>query len=135
SRPHERLDLRVDVADDAAVEAAFDQVMTTWSQLDLVVTSAAVNRTPGDGRSELDARMREGTATVRKGGPIGSYPDQAAEMSAQGWERMLAVNLSGTFYAARAAVRRMDRGGSIVCVTSVAAQSGAGPVHYTAAKA
>jgi NAD(P)-dependent dehydrogenase (short-subunit alcohol dehydrogenase family) len=45
--------------------------------------------------------------------------------------------LSGAFYCCRAALRIMNERnrGAIVCVSSIAAQSGTGPVHYTAAKA
>lgn len=115
-----------DVASRAQVDAAFDAVAEVHGRLDVLVCNAAVNRTPGDGRELKDERVRRG-----------EHPDHVVDMSDDGWARMLEVNLFGVFYCCRAALRMMntrDRG-SIVCVSSIAAQSGTGPVHYTAAKA
>ncbi len=66
-----------------------------------------------------------------------THPDHVVDMGDEGWQRMLAINLFGAFYCCRAALRLMNRlnQGSIVCVSSIAAQSGTGPVHYAAAKA
>jgi 3-oxoacyl-[acyl-carrier protein] reductase len=120
------LALRADVAASAEVDVAFDAVDAAHGRVDVVVCNAAVNRTPGDGRDRKDERVRHG-----------GHPDHIVDMSDDGWSRMLDVNLSGVFYCCRAALRRMNRqnSGAIVCVSSIAAQSGTGPVHYTAAKA
>jgi NAD(P)-dependent dehydrogenase (short-subunit alcohol dehydrogenase family) len=51
------------------------------------------------------------------------------------WERMLAVNVTGTFLCTRAAAYRMPRGGSIVNLASETAFTGSfGFVHYVASK-
>jgi NAD(P)-dependent dehydrogenase (short-subunit alcohol dehydrogenase family) len=51
------------------------------------------------------------------------------------WERMLAVNVTGTFLCTRAASSRMPRGGSIVNLASETAFTGSfGFVHYVASK-
>jgi NAD(P)-dependent dehydrogenase (short-subunit alcohol dehydrogenase family) len=51
------------------------------------------------------------------------------------WERMLAVNVTGTFLCTRAAASRMPRGGSIVNLASETAFTGSfGFVHYVASK-
>jgi NAD(P)-dependent dehydrogenase (short-subunit alcohol dehydrogenase family) len=51
------------------------------------------------------------------------------------WDRVFAVNVKGTFLCARAAVRHMPNGGSIVNVASATALSGSqGFVHYVASK-
>ncbi len=60
------------------------------------------------------------SAGVFEGSPI-------AEMSLEFWNRTMAINLTGTFLAVRAAVphfRRQGRGGSIVIYTSTAGQRG-----------
>ncbi|MCD8311604.1 MAG: 3-oxoacyl-ACP reductase FabG [Firmicutes bacterium] len=60
------------------------------------------------------------------------------EISDAEWERMIGVNLSGTFYVCRAAAREMIRSkrGSIVTVSSMWGVVGAScEVHYSAAKA
>jgi 3-oxoacyl-[acyl-carrier protein] reductase len=115
-----------DVAQSAEVDAVFATVRETFGHIDVVVCNAAVNRTPGDGRDQKDERLRRG-----------EHPDHVVDMSDEGWARMIAVNLSGAFYCCRAALRSMNERnrGAIVCVSSIAAQSGTGPVHYTAAKA
>jgi len=61
-------------------------------------------------------------------------------MSPEQWQRVIDVNLTGTFYCTREATRRMlrrdDRGGRIVNVASVAAQcGGTGQANYAASKA
>ena len=51
------------------------------------------------------------------------------------WDRMLAVNVTGTFLCMRAASSRMPRGGSIVNLASETAFTGSfGFVHYVASK-
>ena len=51
------------------------------------------------------------------------------------WNRMLAVNVTGTFLCTRAAVTRMPRGGAIVNLASETAFTGShGFVHYVASK-
>ena len=122
----DHLALVADVARSAEVDAAFDRLHESFGQVDVVVCNAAVNRTPGDGRDLKDQRLRRG-----------EHPDHVVDMSDEGWARMIEVNLYGAFYCCRAALRSMNERnrGSIVCVSSIAAQSGTGPVHYTAAKA
>jgi 3-oxoacyl-[acyl-carrier protein] reductase len=115
-----------DVASSADVDTAFAAVHAAHGKIDVLVCNAAVNRTPGDGRDLKDERVRRG-----------EHPDHVVDMGDDGWARMLEVNLFGVFYCCRAALRTMNtrNRGSIVCVSSIAAQSGTGPVHYTAAKA
>ena len=51
------------------------------------------------------------------------------------WNRMLAVNVTGTFLCTRAAAKRMPHGGSIVNLASETAFTGShGFVHYVASK-
>ena len=120
------LHLGGDVASSADVDAAFAAVAAAHGRVDVLVCNAAVNRTPGDGRDLKDERVRRG-----------EHPDHVVDMGDDGWARMLEVNLFGVFYCCRAALRMMNTRdpGAIVCVSSIAAQSGTGPVHYTAAKA
>ena len=85
--------VEVDVASAESVDRAFDEVLEQARHIDALVNSAGV---------------REIT------GPL--------EISAAEWEKVIAVNLSGTFYCARAAARAMapEAGGSIVNISSVA---------------
>jgi 3-oxoacyl-[acyl-carrier protein] reductase len=126
-----------DVAISAEVDEMFARVDQTYGELHLLVCNAAVSRTPGDGRDVKDERLQRRMTEIAAGGEPETHPDHVVDMGDDGWQRMLAINLFGTFYCCRAALRLMNRRnqGSIVCVSSIAAQSGTGPVHYTAAKA
>ncbi len=69
-------------------------------------------------------------AGIWKGAPID-------EMSDDEWHEMIAVNLTGVFHAARAAVPAMKENGSgrIINISSTAGQRGeAGHAHYAASK-
>jgi NAD(P)-dependent dehydrogenase (short-subunit alcohol dehydrogenase family) len=99
----------VDVADRTAVDEALGAVRTELGPVAIMVTSA--------GRDEFT-----------------SFTD----ISIEAWDRMLAVNLTGTFHCLQAAVPDMlDAGwGRIVTISSSSAQSGADRLsHYVASKA
>ncbi len=101
---------RVDVSDSADVQALFSDLREQHSRLDLLVNCAAI---------------------------LGA-PTFIEEMSDQQWAQMIEVNLSGTFYCCREAVRWMkeDRNGRIVNFASVAAlMPTPGALHYSASKA
>jgi NAD(P)-dependent dehydrogenase (short-subunit alcohol dehydrogenase family) len=64
---------------------------------------------------------------------VGRRPFQ--EISVDEWDRMMAVNVRGTFLCAREASKHMPRGGSIVNVSSTTALNGSqGFLHYVASK-
>ncbi|MFC5848293.1 3-ketoacyl-ACP reductase [Deinococcus petrolearius] len=103
------LALGADVADRAAVEAAVAQAAQTFGGLDILVNNA-------------------GTAQ------FGSVLD----MEPAAWERMIQVNLLGTYYATRAALPHMvhQGGGNIVNIASTAGEKGAATASaYAASKA
>lgn len=98
-----------DVADSSEVEHLFEQVIARHGALDILVNVAGI---AGGGRPLLDI-------------------DDAT------WQRMLDVNLSGSFYCCRAAVRAMlsaQRPGRIISISSTGALSGESAVHYDASK-
>ena len=103
------LALSVDVADPAAVDAAFEQVEESLGPVELLVNNAGIT---ADG---LLLRMDD---------------DQ--------WRRVLATSLDGAFHTVRRAARTMvrHRFGRIVNVGSVVGSVGAaGQANYAAAKA
>lgn len=105
---HDAVAASVDVADRAAVDAAFDEVRRELGPVEILVTSAG-----------LDEFVKFTDIT----------PAQ--------WDRMLAVNLSGTFHCLQAAVPDMlaAEWGRIVTISSSSAQSGApNMAHYSASK-
>jgi NAD(P)-dependent dehydrogenase (short-subunit alcohol dehydrogenase family) len=110
--------LQVDVADEASVERLFSQVDTLCARHALVLRGLANNAGVVDRAQRVD------------------------EMSGERLRRMVAVNLLGSLYCAREAVRRMSTrhggsGGAIVNLSSVAARLGAAGqyVDYAATKA
>jgi NAD(P)-dependent dehydrogenase (short-subunit alcohol dehydrogenase family) len=102
------LTVRVDVADRDSVTAGFERVRADLGPVEILVTSAGIEAfTP-----VLDIT-----------------PDE--------WDRILAVNLTGTFTCAQAAIPDMVAGrwGRIVTIASSSAQSGApNMAHYVASK-
>ena len=102
-----------DVAEEASVEAAF---------------------------AALDDRGTRIGALVNSAGIMGS-PTTIAACPADTWDDVFRVNVRGTFFACRAAIRRMSTqhggtGGAIVNLSSMAATLGGGGeyVHYAATK-
>jgi NAD(P)-dependent dehydrogenase (short-subunit alcohol dehydrogenase family) len=102
--------LTLDVADEAAVDAAFARIADKFGRLDMLVNNAA----------------------ILLGGPF-------AEMAMADWDRLLAVNLRGAVLCARQAFRLMrERGGAIVNVSSLGGVPGTekfpGYAAYTVSK-
>ena len=100
---------QVDVSDRAAVDAALGKVRAELGPVGIMVTAAGVDL-------------------------FESFTD----VTAKSWERVLAVNLTGTFHCLQAAVPDMlaARWGRMVTISSSSAQSGAARMaHYVAAKA
>jgi NAD(P)-dependent dehydrogenase (short-subunit alcohol dehydrogenase family) len=104
----EALAIETDVADRAAVDDAIAKVRSELGPVEIMVTSAGIDE------------FRPFT-----------------EISVDAWERMLAVNLTGTFHCLQAAVPDMLAGGwgRIVTISSSSAQSGSARMaHYVASK-
>ena len=98
----------VDVADRAAVDGALREVRSELGPIEIMVTSAG-----------LDAF------------------ESFTEISVSAWDRIVAVNLTGTFHCLQAAIPDMlaARWGRIVTISSSSAQSGAARMaHYVASK-
>lgn len=113
-----------DISDATQVTATIEQILTLFGRIDIVINNAGVNAT--------DKKDRVG---------IDMYPEET-------WDRMIDVDLNGTFYCCKAAAQVMKRQGfgAIVNIASVAGvialrlQSGfvaakAGIVKLTAAMA
>ena len=100
---------RLDVSDEGAVQATFDEIGRTFGGADVVVNNAGI-------------------------GVI----EPAEKLSVAGWDRTMAVNLRGPFLCARAAAPFMfkKRWGRIINIASQAAVIGIeGHVAYSASKA
>jgi 2-hydroxycyclohexanecarboxyl-CoA dehydrogenase len=102
------LAVTVDVADRAAVDEAMAKVRQQFGPVEIIVTSAGFDT-------------------------FESFTD----ITVASWERMLAINLTGTFHCVQAAIPDMVAAGwgRIVTISSSSAQSGAARMaHYVASK-
>jgi NAD(P)-dependent dehydrogenase (short-subunit alcohol dehydrogenase family) len=102
------LAVEVDVADKASVDAAYERVRADLGPVEILVTSAGIE----------------------------SF-DAVLDITAEVWDRIVAVNLTGTFLCAQAAIPDMLAAGwgRIVTIASSSAQSGApNMAHYAASK-
>jgi 2-hydroxycyclohexanecarboxyl-CoA dehydrogenase len=98
----------VDVTDRPAVEAALAEVRTAFGPVEIMVTSA-------------------GMAAFEK----------FTDISLESWERLIRINLTGTFHCVQAVIPEMVDGGwgRIVMISSSSAQQGAAKMaHYAASK-
>lgn len=98
---------QMDLASPESITAAVKDLETDAPKLDILVLCAGYNRIT----------------------PI-------QEITPAEWDRVININLSGTFFVVQAVLPMMNRGASIVTVASVAAHTGAPHhIHYAAAKA
>ncbi|WP_140634174.1 SDR family NAD(P)-dependent oxidoreductase [Methylibium rhizosphaerae] len=105
------LGIEADVTDKASCEAAVAAVLKAFGRLDVLVNNAGITQ-----------------------------PRKTVEITAQDYDAVLDVSLRGTLLMSQAVIPVMQaqRGGSIVCISSVSAQRGGGILggpHYSAAKA
>ena len=98
-----------DVSDEPAVESMVRRVVAELGRLDVLVNNAGTTRFIE--HKNLDA------------------------LTAEVWDRILAVNVKGTFFCVRAAARAMTDGGRIINIGSVAGLRGNGSsIAYAASK-
>jgi 3-oxoacyl-[acyl-carrier protein] reductase len=103
------LGLACNVADAAAVRDAFAATEERFGRVDVVVNSAGI-------------------------GAVDSFLDTPDD----NWQRVIGVNLTGTFLCCREGARLMMKAGVkgvLLNISSTGAVSGEGPVHYVASKA
>lgn len=107
--PHPVQFIETDVKSSASVAAAFDELASTVGPPDVLVNCAGIREIVG-----------------------------AMKLPPDEWDHVVAIDLSGTFYACQAAARLMidqKRGGSLIAISSVAGLVGiANRPAYSAAK-
>ena len=94
--------VQADISDEAAVETMFQMIDNEFGHIEILVNNAAITE-------------------------MVPYTDLDA-MTSQLWDRMLGVNVKGTFFCCREAIRRMNVNGNgrIVTVSSISGLTGLG---------
>lgn len=87
--------VEADVTNGQAIEEAFAQIAKSRGQIDVLFNNAGINRR----------------------GP-------SLELSIEDWDAVVAVNMTGMFFCARAAARHMRTGGTIINTASILGMSG-----------
>ncbi|MCA1780234.1 MAG: SDR family oxidoreductase [Xanthomonadaceae bacterium] len=106
------------VADESAVERAFDELERTFTSIDGLVNNAGITR------DALLVKERDGKIGER--------------MSLKDWQQVIDVNLTGVFLCGREAATRMIRagnGGVIINISSISRAGNFGQTNYAATKA
>jgi 3-oxoacyl-[acyl-carrier protein] reductase len=131
------LAVHCDVSDSGSVDTAFAQVAREFSGLDILAHVAAVKSSTSE-FARLRERSRRQAEELSAEGRIRTALESTVNLSDEEWQRQIAVDLTGTFYCTRAALRIMGPRGSgcIINTSSNTALTGwAGIAGYTAAKA
>lgn len=125
-----------DIADSRAVDAAFAQVVQAFGTLDILANVAGISTSMAlwERISAANAKRQVEFRDARR---ITTPIESTVNITDGEWQRMLDVNLTGTFYCTRAALRIMGpkRSGVIINTASNTAITGwAGIPHYCASK-
>ena len=127
--------VHTDVSDAAAVDALMQEAADAFGRLDILVTAAGVSYSSYQSSSDV-----QGTLARAMADPA-NLPDELkrfTDLPLASWQKVIDINLTGTFTAVQSASRRMveaGNGGSIVTIASVAARRPElGPLSYAVSK-
>lgn len=126
----------IDVSDSQKVGAVFAEVEADHGRLDILVNAAGVATPSREKQAWVDEINDQMVESMKNG--TGFHPESFGGITDEDFDRVLAINLSGTFYTIRAAIPLMKRagGGSIINFASVAGLIGLPmPAYYPASKA
>lgn len=133
--------LEADVGDSESVRSAVEKIERAVGKLDILVCNAAIANTEKEfGKKAIDRFLAINKAREREEKP-NVHMDTILEMSDSEWTGVMNVNINGTFYCCREALRLMIKSigpKSIVNISSRAANTSAGSPgspHYAASKA
>lgn len=126
---------RLDAASKEDNEAVADVALRQFGRIDVLLTAAGISH-GGYQSGDLDRDLKRAAKQL-------DYLEQPAlafcDIELEDWQRVVDVNLTGTFLAMQAVARRMIEqrtAGRIITIASIAAKHpDAGPVAYTASKA
>ena len=127
--------VELDAADKASNESMADAAIERFGRIDVLMTAAGISHggyVSGDVEADRKMFLRRVDNTA--------HPALAfCSIGLDNWQKVIDVNLTGTFLALQACARRMielDIAGRCITIASIAAKHpDAGPVAYTASKA
>lgn len=125
-----------DISDSRAVDRVFAQVDAEHGKLDVLVNAAGVSTPNKEKQAWVDEINNKTIASFKSGEPY--IPEFLGGISDEDFDRVVAINLNGTFYTIRAAVPLLKKAGrgSIINFASVAGLIGLPmPAYYPASKA
>ncbi len=125
-----------DVSDSAAVDTVFAKVEADHGRLDILVNAAGVSTPNRQKQAWVDEINNKVIAAAIAGEQYA--PEFLEEITDEDFDRVLAINLGGTFYTIRAAAPLLKAagGGAIINFSSVAGLLGVPmPSYYPASKA
>ncbi|CAN5741199.1 3-oxoacyl-ACP reductase FabG [soil metagenome] len=111
---HEAMAVRTDVSDQASLDSMVAAVLERWGRIDVLINNAAIFATVPMSRLGFD------------------------KISIEEWDRMMSVNVKGTWLACRAVVpaMRAQGYGKIINISSSTALKGSSSrIHYVTSKA
>ena len=125
--------VEADVANSSDVRVMFEKILGHFGTLDILVNNAAL--TPSSPESARARKMAMDLMTT----PVPKHSlGVTKSMSDEDWAQMMRVNVDGTFYCTREALKIMEakRYGRIVNIASIAGLSGLSfhSPHYSASK-
>lgn len=126
----------VDVSDSAAINRVFELIKAEHGKLDILVNAAGVAAPSREKLAWIEGINDTMIAAIKAGQPYN--PEFIEEISDDDFDRVMAINLNGTFYTMRAAAPLLKAagGGSITNFSSVAGLLGVPmPSYYPASKA
>lgn len=128
--------IALDIADSSSVNQAFERIERDHAKLDILINAAGVN-TPNRRATEwLDAINHRMIDAMKTGKEF--TPEYLDEIPDEDFDRVMKINVHGTFFAIRAAAPLLKAagGGTIVNFASVAGLVGLPmPAYYPASKA
>ncbi|MFM0247766.1 SDR family NAD(P)-dependent oxidoreductase [Paraburkholderia sediminicola] len=127
-----------DISDSHAVAELFAEVDRRYGRLDVLVNNAGLGQVAGDGFDKSQQRVALRGEQLARGETPTAFSDMIVDLTDAGWQRIIDINLNGSFFCSREAVRLMIKAsacGSIVNIASVSAMTGEGPLSYCASKA
>jgi len=133
------LALEADVGNVDQVKEMFKKLKSTWSTIDILVNCAGIIMMPGweDYKKLHNDVVLKAVDEVTKTGKVQQSMKITSSFKDEWWHTTLNVNLNGTFYCTREALKIMEEkgGGKILNMASIIGMHGGAAVPaYSAAK-